>query len=91
MMSPNEHSSSIAILKPEKNSTDRQAKKLKAVKEVFPLLAQMHQQKKDFEQLFHHHRDWKTGTFALIDSVKEAETQSSTPAHRSGGADRLET
>jgi len=66
--------SKYALLKPEKNLTDKQSKKLEAVKEAFPLLAQMHQQKEDFKQLFDHHRDWTTGTFALMDWMKEAET-----------------
>lgn len=66
--------SKYALLKPEKNLTDRQAKKLADVKAAFPLLAQMHQQKEDFKKLFDQHRDWTTGTFALMDWMKDAET-----------------
>lgn len=66
--------SKYALLKPEKNLTEKQAKKLKEVKESFPLLAQMHQQKEDFRIIFEDHQDWTTGTFALMDWMKEAET-----------------
>jgi transposase len=66
--------SKYALLKPEQNLTDQQAQKLKAVKDAFPLLAQMHQQKEDFKKLFDQHHDWTTGTFALMDWMKDAET-----------------
>jgi len=66
--------SKYALLKPEKNLTEKQAKKLEAVKEAFLLLAQMHQQKEDFKNLFDDHQDWTTGTFALMDWMKDAET-----------------
>lgn len=65
--------SKYALLKPEKNLTDKQAKKLEDVKKTFPLLAKMHQQKEDFRTIFEESQDWTTGTFALLDWIKDAE------------------
>ena len=66
--------SKYALLKPEENLTDRQERKLEEVKGAFPLLAKMHQQKEDFRAIFEEQQDWMTGTFALIDWMKDAET-----------------
>ena len=66
-------SSKYALLKPEDNLTDKQRKKLEEIKESFPLLAEMHQQKESFREIFEKHQDWTSGTFALLEWMKEAE------------------
>ncbi|NEP53965.1 MAG: ISL3 family transposase [Moorea sp. SIO3C2] len=64
--------SKYALLKPEENLTEKQKSKLKEVKDAFPLLAKMHQQREDFRDIFDDHHDWAEGSFALIDWMKEA-------------------
>ncbi|MEM9213313.1 MAG: ISL3 family transposase [Cyanobacteria bacterium P01_F01_bin.150] len=64
--------SKYALLKSEENLTDKQKSKLKEVKDEFPLLAKMHQQREDFRGIFNDHDDWTEGAFALIDWMKEA-------------------
>lgn len=66
-------SSKYALLKPEENLTEKQNKKLQEVKESFPLLQKMHQQKEDFRNIFEQHQDWTSGTFALIEWMKDSE------------------
>lgn len=65
--------SKYALLKPEENLTEKQSHKLSEVKESFPLLAKMHQQREDFRKIFDDHYDWTDGSFALIDWMKNAQ------------------
>ncbi|NEO74582.1 MAG: transposase, partial [Moorea sp. SIO3H5] len=62
-------SSKYALLKSEEDLTDKQKDKLEEVKEAFPLLAKMHQQREDFREIFDTHDDWAEGAFALIDWI----------------------
>lgn len=64
--------SKYALLKPEENLTDNQKEKLESIKEAFPLLSKMHQQKEDFRAIFEESEDWTSGTFALMDWMKDA-------------------
>jgi transposase len=64
--------SKYALLKPEDNLTEKQKHKLEEVKEAFPLLAKMHQQREDFREIFDTHHDWTSGALALIDWMKDA-------------------
>jgi len=53
--------SKYALLKPEKQLTEKQQIKLELVKAVSPLLAKMHQQKEDFREIFETAPDWTDG------------------------------
>ena len=64
--------SKYALLKPEANLTDKQKEKLEEVKNEFPTLAKMHEQKEEFRDIFDLHKNWTDGAFALIDWMKEA-------------------
>eukprot|EP00210_Caulerpa_lentillifera_P009628 g9184.t1 len=64
--------SKYALLKPEENLTEKQKNKLADVKKAFPLLAEMHQQREDFREIFDKHHDWTEGALALIRWMKEA-------------------
>jgi len=55
--------SKYALLKPEKNLTDRQKLKLNEVKKALPRLAQMHQQKEAFRDIF---ETAKSGTEGML-------------------------
>jgi transposase len=65
--------SKYAILKPEDNLTEKQKNKLEEVKESFPRLAEMHQQREEFREIFDKHYDWAEGALALIDWMKDAQ------------------
>jgi transposase len=65
--------SKYAILKPESSLTEKQKIKLEEVKKVSPLLAEMHQQKEAFRNIFETSKDWTEGTFRLLDWVVDAE------------------
>jgi transposase len=65
--------SKYAILKPEESLTEIQKLKLAEVKQVSPLLAEMHQQKEAFRNIFETAKGWSEGTFRLIDWLVEAE------------------
>lgn len=62
-----------ALLKPEENLTDKQKDKLEEIREVLPTLAQMHQQKEAFREIFEQAEDWGDGTFRLLDWLGEAQ------------------
>lgn len=62
------------LLKPEENLTERQKLKLEEIREALPSLAQMHQQKEAFRDIFEHATDWNDGTFRLLDWIVEAQT-----------------
>ena len=67
-------SSKYALLKPEKNLTDKQKATLEQVKHVSPRLAQMHQQKEMLKQIFDTAVDWEEGITRLGDWLADAET-----------------
>jgi transposase len=64
--------SKYAILKPEENLTQKQQLKLEEVKKVSPLLAEMHQQKEAFRNIFETAKDWSEGTLRLLDWLADA-------------------
>jgi transposase len=66
--------SKYAILKPEDSLTEKQQLKLAEVKRVSPLLAEMHQQKEAFRDIFETAKDWSEGTFRLLDWLVDSET-----------------
>lgn len=65
--------SKYAILKPEASLTEKQKSKLEAVRKVSPLLAEMHQQKEAFRNIFETTKDWSEGIFRLLDWLVNAE------------------
>ena len=65
--------SKYALLKPEENLTQKQKKKLEEIREVIPLLAQMHQLKEDFRAIFEAADNWEDGTFQLLDWLAKAQ------------------
>ena len=67
-------SSKYALLKPEKNLTDKQKTTLEQVKQVSPRLAQLHQQKERLKQIFDTAVDWEAGITRLGDWLADAET-----------------
>ena len=65
--------SKYALLKPEDNLTEKQKLKLEEVREVVPLLSQMHQQKEAFRTIFEQATDWSDGTFKLLGWLNDAQ------------------
>lgn len=65
--------SKYALLKPEENLTDKQKGKLKEIREIASLLAQMHQQKEAFRAIFEQAKTWKNGTLKLLDWLTETQ------------------
>ena len=65
--------SKYALLKPEESLTEKQKLKLEEIKEVSPILAEMHQQKESFRNIFETAKDWADGVFQLIDWMKNAQ------------------
>lgn len=65
--------SKYALLKPEENLTDKQKAKLEEIREVIPSLAEMHQQKEAFREIFEQAKDWGDGTFKLLDWLANAQ------------------
>ena len=65
--------SKYALLKPEESLTEKQKLKLEEIKEVSPILAEMHQQKESFRNIFETAKDWADGIFQLIDWMKNAQ------------------
>lgn len=65
--------SKYALLKPEENLTETQKRKLEELREVVPLLAQIHQQKEAFRAIFEQAKDWGDGTFKLLDWLVDAQ------------------
>lgn len=67
--------SKYALLKPEENLTQKQKLKLKLVKEVVPLLADMHEQKEAFRDIFETADDWRDGTLRLLDWLAQSQNK----------------
>ena len=65
--------SKYALLKPEESLTERQKLKLEEIKEVSPILAEMHQQKESFRNIFETAKDWTDGVLQLLDWMKNAQ------------------
>ena len=59
--------SKYALLKPEENLTDKQKLKLEEIKGVSTLLADMHEQKSAFRDIFEAAENWTDGTLKLLD------------------------
>jgi transposase len=66
--------SKYALLKPEENLTEKQKVKLEEIKKAFPKLAEMHQQKEAFRDIFNEAKDWTDGVFKMLSWLKEAQT-----------------
>ncbi len=64
--------SKYSLLKNEKNLTDKQKEKLKAVQEVSPQLSKMHALKEDFRNIFETKYSWGEGVLKLLDWIYEA-------------------
>jgi transposase len=65
--------SKYALLKPEDCLTEKQNLKLEEVREVVPLLSQMHQQKEAFRRIFEQATDWSDGTYKLLEWLNDAQ------------------
>lgn len=66
--------SKYALLKNEKDLTEKQKIKLEEIREVVPLLGKMHQQKEEFRRVFEDAKNWGDGASKLLDwmeTVKE--------------------
>lgn len=59
------------VLKSEAHLTENQQIKFEQVKAVSPLLANMHQQKEAFREIFETAEDWPNGTLSLLDWLAE--------------------
>lgn len=64
--------SKYALLKPKCNLTENQKIKLAEVIRVCPDLAEMHQQKESFRDLFEEVNDWQTGLNEIVKWLKVA-------------------
>jgi transposase len=64
--------SKYALLKPKCNLTENQKTKLAEVIKVCPDLAEMHQQKESFRNIFENVNDWQTGLNEIIKWLKVA-------------------
>jgi transposase len=65
--------SKYALLKNEKDLTDKQKDKLEEVKKVSPILAKMHGLKEDFRNIFETNYNWVEGLLSLADWLKNAQ------------------
>lgn len=65
--------SKYAVLKPEKQLTEKQKIKLEKIKQTFPNLAEMHRQKEAFRSVFEEAKDWTDGVFRMIGWLKDAQ------------------
>ena len=65
--------SKYALLKPEENLTEKQKVKLHEIRSLVPSLAQMHQQKESFREIFEKAKDWNEGTLNLLDWMVESQ------------------
>ena len=65
--------SKYALLKPEESLTEKQKLKLEEIKEVSPILAEMHQQKEAFRNIFETAKDWGDGVVQLLAWMKKAQ------------------
>jgi transposase len=64
--------SKYALLKNEEDLNDRQREKLREVREVSPILAEMHRQKEEFRDIFERSENWAEGTLDLLDWMAES-------------------
>ena len=67
--------SKYALLKPEAHLTPKQQLKLAEVKAVSPLLAEIHQRKEAFRDIFETSANWTEGTLRLLDWLAQSQTQ----------------
>lgn len=65
--------SKYALLKPEDQLTEKQKSKLELVKKVSPLLADMHEQKEEFRDIFETAVDWGDGMLKLLDWLAQSQ------------------
>ncbi len=65
--------SKYALLKQKQSLTERQKIKLEMVKEVAPLLADMHDKKEAFRDIFETAKNWKDGTLKLLDWLAQSQ------------------
>ena len=65
--------SKYALLKNEKELTDKQKDKLKEVKKVSPILAKMHSLKEEFRDIFETNFNWVEGLLSLGDWLRNAQ------------------
>ena len=65
--------SKYALLKPEENLTEKQKVKLHEIRSLVPSLAQMHQQKESFREIFEKAKNWNEGTLNLLDWMVESQ------------------
>ena len=65
--------SKYALLKNEKDLTDKQKDKLKEVKKVSPILAKMHSLKEEFRDIFETNFNWVEGLLSLGDWLRNAQ------------------
>ena len=65
--------SKYALLKNEKELTDKQKDKLKQVKKVSPILAKMHSLKEEFRDIFETNFNWVEGLLSLGDWLRNAQ------------------
>lgn len=64
--------SKYSLVKNEDSLNGQQKLKLKAVQEVSPLLAKMHELKEDFRDIFESHISWGDSTIKLLDWMHDA-------------------
>ena len=67
--------SKYALLKPEEKLTQKQLLKLEQVKEAAPLLADMHERKEAFRDIFETAEDWRDGTLRLLDWLAQSQEE----------------
>ncbi len=65
--------SKYALLKNEKELTDKQKDKLKEVKKLSPILAKMHSLKEEFRDIFETNFNWVEGLLSLGDWLRNAQ------------------
>ena len=64
--------SKYPLLKNEVDLLDEQKKKLEKIKNISPILAQMHVLKEDFRTIFEDSNNWGEGTLKLMDWINNA-------------------
>lgn len=65
--------SKYALLKNEKDLTEKQKDKLEEVKKLDKTLATMHQFKEEFRDIFEQNNNWVDGLFSLADWLRDAQ------------------
>ena len=64
--------SKYALLKNEKDLTEKQRDKLEEVKKVSPILAKMHSLKEEFRDIFETNHNWVEGLLSLADWLRNS-------------------